>query len=211
MDKFKELIATLEAVISSREPDVEALPEGVAEPGRYSDHLKDLHGRAASELSTVAVAWALLHEIRHIRHQREGTSADPYGTDPKPKHDEEMSCDEFATTFLLDQIDAYAQYQGESSDLVRQKRQLGIYFGLFAITLLAKDKWEASDTHPAVQTRIDAIRVLIKPDKSVICRCRSSCCLQRVADTLAQSTESLLTTRGQADFHGPKRARRRSS
>lgn len=168
MDRFKELISSFETVISSREPDLELLPDGVAEPGQYADQSQAPQSRAASELATIAVAWALLHEIRHIRHQREGTGADPYDTDPKPKHDEELSCDEFATRFLLDQIDAYAQHKGESSVLVRQKRQLGIYFGLFAVTLLAKEKWEASDTHPAVQNRIDAIRSLIEPDKSVI-------------------------------------------
>jgi len=44
---------------------------------------------------------------------------------------------------------------------VRRKRQLGIYFALFAMTLTARDRWEASRSHPAVQTRIDAARALM--------------------------------------------------
>jgi hypothetical protein len=113
-------------------------------------------GRAASELATIAVAWALLHELRHIRHQREGSGADPHSEDKAAKHAEELSCDAFATTSLLEQIDLCARATVQSADLVRQKRQLGIYFGLFSVTLLAKDKWGKSKTHPAVQARIDA-------------------------------------------------------
>jgi hypothetical protein len=163
LGRFKELIAAFESTISSNDPELEALPSGVAEPGEYPDKQRDPQGRVAGELATIAVAWALLHELRHIRHQREGTGADPLGTDTKSKHEEELSCDAFATTFLLERIDAYSGSTGESAELVRQKRQLGIYFGLFAVALLAKERWGDSDTHPAVQTRLDAVRTLMDP------------------------------------------------
>ena len=101
-----------------------------------------------------------------IQCQREGTGADPRGEDTAAKHQEELSCDEFATTFLLEHVDAYAQRAAEPAALVRQKRQLGIYFGLFALTMLAKDNWGASESHPSVQTRINAVRELIAPQKS---------------------------------------------
>lgn len=161
--RFKELITAFESMISSDDPELEPLPAGVAEPGQYPDKHRDPQARAASELATIAVAWALLHELRHIRHQREGTGADPQDSDTKARHDEEFSCDEFSTTFLLEQIDAYCSGTGESAELVRRKRQLGIYFGLFAVALLAKDKWGASKSHPAVQSRISAVVALMKP------------------------------------------------
>ncbi|WP_369721320.1 phage exclusion protein Lit family protein [Bradyrhizobium sp. LLZ17] len=166
LTRFRELVSAYESCLASTEADLEALPVGVAEPGQYPDANIDPQGRAASELATIAVAWALLHELRHIRHQREGTGADPHSEDKSAKHAEELSCDAFATTFLLEQIDLYAT--GQSADLVRQKRQLGIYFGLFAVTLLAKDKWGESKTHPAVQVRIDAVRTLMADQKSDI-------------------------------------------
>jgi len=147
---------------------LEVLPIGVAEPGQYPDANTDPQGRAASELATIAVAWALLHELRHIRHQQDGTGADPYSDDKAAKHAEEMSCDAFATTFLLEQIDLYAQSTNQSADLIRRKRQLGIYFGLFAVTMLAKDKCGESKSHPAVQARIDAVRKLMADQKSDI-------------------------------------------
>ena len=154
LGRFKELIAAFESTISSDDPELDALPSGVAEPGQYPDKQRDPQGRGTGELATIAVAWALLHELRHIRHQREGAGADPLGTDTKSKHEEELSCDAFATTFLLERIDAYSGSTGESAELVRQKRQLGNYFGLFAVALLAKERWGYSDTYPAVQTRI---------------------------------------------------------
>ncbi|MDB5411529.1 MAG: hypothetical protein JWL84_6441 [Rhodospirillales bacterium] len=42
-----------------------------------------------------------------------------------------------------------------------RKRELGIYFALFAMTLTARGRWGASRSHPAVQTRIDAVRALM--------------------------------------------------
>jgi hypothetical protein len=36
-----------------------------------------------------------------------------------------------------------------SADLVRQKREIGIYFALFAMTLVSRDKWGQSASHPA--------------------------------------------------------------
>ncbi len=166
--RFRGLVSAYESCLASTEADLEALPAGIAEPGQYPDASIDPQGRASSELATIAMAWALLHELRHIRHQREGTGADPYNDDEKAKHDEELSCDAFATTFLLEQIDMYALSTNQSPDLVRQKRQLGIYFGLFAVTLLAKDKWGDSKTHPAVQGRINAVKGLMADHKSDI-------------------------------------------
>lgn len=164
--RFKELVSTFESSIASEEPRLEALPPGVAEPGHYPDRRLVPQARAAAELATIAVAWALLHEVRHIRHQREGTGADLLGDETVAKHREELSCDEFATTFLLEGIPAYAERTGEPIDLVRQKRQLGIYFGLFALAMLTKDNWGASKTHPSVQTRINCVRTLMTAHKS---------------------------------------------
>jgi len=168
LESFRELIAAFEMVISSDSPELEPLPPGVSEPGSYVDKDQDMQGRAAGELTTIAVGWALLHEVRHLRHQREGTSADPYEADPINGRAEELSCDAFATRFLLERVEAYAQCTHEDLELVRRKRQLGIYFALFAMTLIAKDKWDDSNTHPALQTRILAVHEAMKPGVSMI-------------------------------------------
>jgi hypothetical protein len=168
LTRFKAMLDAFDGVISSDKADEEPLPAGVAEPGLFPDRTADPQGRAAAELATIAVGWALLHEVRHIRHQREGTSADPYDADPTKRRNEEMSCDSYATQFLLERIEDYAGAEKVSATKVAQKRQLGIYFALFVLTLLAKDKWDASNTHPAVQVRIEAVQAAMNPHRSEI-------------------------------------------
>lgn len=162
--RFQELIAAFEATIENQQADEQPLPHGVPEPGSLPDKGKDPQRRAAAELAIIALGWAFLHEIRHVRHQREGTSAGASGT-PECKWQEEYSCDEFATKFILEKIPSYADESGDNKSLVRRKRELAIYFALFALTLLAKDKWGESDSHPAVQSRINAVCEIMGHDR----------------------------------------------
>jgi hypothetical protein len=161
LTRFKALVSAFEIALASDDLALEPLPPGVPAPGHYPEKETDPQGRATAELATIAAAWALLHEVRHIRHQREGTGADPQSGDTGAMHAEEFSCDEFATRFLWDQIDDYCRRTGEPAALVRQKRQLGIYLALFALVMLAKDNWRATTSHPGVQTRINAVRQLM--------------------------------------------------
>jgi hypothetical protein len=166
LSRLSSLLDAFEKMVTSDQSDTEPLPEGVPEPGAFADASTDGQARAAAELATMAIGWALLHEVRHIKHQQEGTGADPDGKAPEPFHKEEFACDEFATKFLLEKIEDYATSQAVEPEKVRRKRQLAIYIALFAITLLAKDHWSASLSHPAVQDRINAITTLIGADRS---------------------------------------------
>jgi len=159
--RFRELIAEFNLILSRKEPTEAPLPLGIAEPGNYPDRETDPEGRAAAELATIAVGWALLHEVRHLKHQQSGTCADPNDDDPKERHAEELSCDAFATNFLINRADECARDQKVAVEQVIRKRQIGIYFGLFALTLLAQGKWDASSSHPALQTRFDQVRTLL--------------------------------------------------
>ena len=93
--------------------------------------------RAAAELAHFATGWALLHEVRHIIHQREGTSAGAHGN-RQAKHTEELSYDRFATQFLLDRIPDFAVETGQNAILVKQKQEIGDYFALFAMSVFAR-------------------------------------------------------------------------
>lgn len=158
LNRLSELIDAFERVLGSDTPDLEALPKGVSEPGCYEDNPEI---RAPGELATLAVGWALLHEVQHLKYQQDGNAADPYEENPTQRRNEELSCDAFATRFLLDHLDAYAQQEKVSPNSVRRKRELGIYFALFTMTLMARDNWDASLSHPSIQTRIDAVRALM--------------------------------------------------
>lgn len=153
--RFDSMVATFFLMLSEADPSTVPLPTGVPEPGLFPDAEKDAHGRVAAELATFATGWALLHEVCHIKHQQDnaGVASD---AQPIEKHDEELSCDEFATTFIIEKADDYALQEEVDAEKVRQKRELGVYFAMFAMTLIGAEHWDPSDSHPAMQARIDA-------------------------------------------------------
>lgn len=70
IDKFKEFVASFEATIENQNADDDPLPHGIPEPGFLPDKTHDPEDRPAAELAIIALGWAFLHEIRHIKHQR---------------------------------------------------------------------------------------------------------------------------------------------
>jgi hypothetical protein len=160
------MVETLERILVDDDPGSVPLPNGVPEPGILPDVATDTPGRAAAELAIFAVGWAFLHEIGHLRHQQDGTAV-PSDAEPAKRRAEETSCDEFATKFILSGVDSYAKSKGVASNLVRQKREIGIYFALFALTLIARGNWGESNSHPSVQERISAASEIMGQDNDI--------------------------------------------
>jgi hypothetical protein len=155
LTRLDELISAFRRMMASSEPDKEALPAGVPEPGIYLQGGGNQQARAAGELATIALGWAVLHELRHIQHEQDGTGS-PVFFGPEA-HAEEMSCDRFATEFLLDRVSDHAAAESVAVRCVRQKREIGIGFALFTMVLLTEGHWEESDSHPPLQDRLDRV------------------------------------------------------
>lgn len=153
--RFKELLDCFEATRVANDVDAVAWPTGIPMPGELVEHKTGDPGRVGGELAIFAVSWALLHELRHLIHQQKGTSAPM--DDKERSREEELSCDDFATTFLLERCAEYASSQAANPSIVCAKRQTGVYCALFAVTLLTRGNWDRVDTHPALQTRIDNV------------------------------------------------------
>lgn len=181
LEKIKTLILAFDNTIRNDQSDEEPLPPGIPEPGVLPDRDTDPQGRATAELAIIALSWALLHEVHHIQHQQQNTSATDADS-PACWRREELSCDAFATKFLLEQMQSYSIQTGYDSVLVRRKREMAIYFALFALTLLAKNNWEESDTHPSVQDRINAVCALMGNDRD------------ELAEAIAHTAFSVLRT-----------------
>ena len=154
--RFDAILRSFGAVLAADDPEAVPLPEGVPAPGDYPSTEVSAEGRAAAELATIATGWALLHEVRHIQHQQEGTGAGE-GAARQIWHREELSCDKFATRFVLDKVDDHARQTSEPAERVRRKREIGVYFALFAMTLVGGGHWDETDSHPAMDTRIRAV------------------------------------------------------
>jgi len=155
LSHFHSLLRCVQSILDATVPEQVPLPTGVPVPGELVDGTKHPQMRAAGELAMFAGGWALLHEVRHCQHQQEGTSTS-WETDSAKKHGEEISCDAFATEFILSQLWRYADQHAADRSKVEQKRQLGVNFALFALTVISRDRWDATETHPSMQHRIDA-------------------------------------------------------
>ena len=154
-ERFNKMLEAFFDMLKAKDPAAVNLPEGVPEPGIYPDAVEHPFNRAAAELATFATGWALLHEIRHLQHQQEETGAKT-DAPAEDKHREELSRDEYATAFVFEQVGEYARTHSANADQLCRKRQLGIYFAMFAMTLIGAGHWDQSDSHPAMQARIDA-------------------------------------------------------
>lgn len=160
--RFNEMVDSFLAMLAADDPAAVPMPAGIPEPGVYPDAALAPAARAAADLATMATGWALLHELRHIQLQQEGRSAGPYASSAEC-HDEEMACDAYATSFLLERADDFAAVHEAAPEQVRQKRLLGIYFAFVAMALISAEAWSESATHPALQARIDSVADQLEP------------------------------------------------
>jgi hypothetical protein len=163
LDRLKELIYIALRVRDASDPESVPLA-GLPDPGCLPDKEAEPEHRAAAELAIFAAGWAMLHEVKHLKHQQEDTSAGPDAT-PDLARKEELSCDDFATDFLMRDVERYANESGYDLLQVRQKRSLGIYFAMFGLVVLSHSKWEETESHPSVQCRLNAVRRSLAGDQ----------------------------------------------
>lgn len=155
LEQFKAIVECFDQVMTATDVESVPWPDPIPPPGTLVDHVEGRAERVAGELAIFSTAFAVLHELRHIVHQNEGTSA-PYDDWPRCR-EEEHSCDEFAAAYLLERIGDYASQSGEDAHKVRAKRQAGVYAALFALSLLSKRNPGRSNHHPAVQERLNRV------------------------------------------------------
>lgn len=105
---------------------------------------------AAFDLTMVATAYMLLHEVRHVRFNVDG------GRPLEPE--EEFACDAFAREFLLQGVNDYVATSGELVDAVVAKRQAGIALGGYAVyELTPKGGRGGTENYPPIADRLDAL------------------------------------------------------
>ena len=159
LTRLKELLMLALTIRDADDPESVPL-QGLPEPGIFPEKELNSELRAAAEWAVFVSGWAMLHEVRHLKHQQEGTSSQPDAL-PAENHAEELSCDQFATEYLMDKVGEFATASGQSEDAIRNKRAVGIYFAMFALAVLSHAKWDATESHPSIQARLDATRALI--------------------------------------------------
>jgi hypothetical protein len=146
VDRLGEALRDLRTAEVGHNPwpnDVPRLSEDLSE-------LRDVEDRAIYQLSCFAVAFLILHETCHALKRVRG--------EPEGGIEEEMDCDRYAVSLLLDQIDKYASQEHEDKNKVRTKRAIGVFIG-FAIVLESTERglWTPSDSHPRLHDRIGIV------------------------------------------------------
>jgi hypothetical protein len=155
-DRLQDLLGLALKIRGASDPEAVSLG-GLPEPGSLPS---DPQLRAPAELAMFAAGWAMLHEVRHLKHQQDLTSTAD-GDAPELARAEELSCDQFAAEFLTESAAQYASAHGEDHAKVRTKRALGVYFGIFALIVLGHPNWKETKTHPSVSDRLRAMQSIL--------------------------------------------------
>jgi Peptidase U49 len=152
-DAFEEFLDAAQNAVKAGSAD------SINWPGNLCDVAADpltlnREQRAIRDLTLMAIAYAFLHEIRHVmfRHPEENKIDDAA---------EELACDTFARDFLLGHASDYVARSGEPINMVMAKRASAISLGAFAVyELTAPEHRRGSSTYPPFADRFDALIAL---------------------------------------------------
>jgi hypothetical protein len=110
-----------------------------------------IEDQAAFDLMTIALAYMLLHEARHVCFYVEKDR-------PFSAADEELACDAFARDFILAGASQYAVDTSQPIDDIVAKRSAGVTLGAFAIyDLTPVGNRGGSSSYPPIADRLASI------------------------------------------------------
>lgn len=103
---------------------------------------------AIFDLVCMSTAYIFLHEVQHIKFIK-------HANPPQDPLEEELECDRFGRSMLLDNIVEYCQNSGYPLQKVQSKRAMAIALASFLILELTPKKlWGGSRSHPPISLRI---------------------------------------------------------
>lgn len=123
-------------------------PASIPEPA-HRRPIDDDEQTAVFDLVGKAMVYVFLHEIKHIQFSVDG------GDKPEDQVEEEMRCDEYARSFLFDEVAHYSQTSGDDLHKVISKRAMAVALASFLIFELTPPAARyGSESHPPVIDRI---------------------------------------------------------
>lgn len=115
---YKQRIASAQSLIAAkRTPDV-SWPADIPEPTADRQGLGDIQHKTVFDLVALALAFALLHEFRHVMYCADDSA-------PSTLPEEEIGCDNWAREFMTSGLAVYAKAHGHNYAQVQQKRAMG--------------------------------------------------------------------------------------
>jgi hypothetical protein len=148
-NKYKELIEAVYELANMSDPTTFSWPNTVPNP--KDRRPTDIEGGAVFDLICMAGAYVFLHEIRHIMFCEDKNAPD----DPRK---EELECDLFARSMMLDKLDIYSKQSGCDSTILKSKRAMGISLALFFMLVVTPPEyWSGTESHPSIAIRIESM------------------------------------------------------
>jgi hypothetical protein len=123
-------------------------PASIPEPA-HRRPTDDDEQTAVFDLVGKAMVYVFLHEIKHIQFSSDS------GEKPEDQVEEEMKCDEYARSFLFDEVAKYSEMSGDDLHKVISKRAMAVALASFLIFELTPAAARyGSESHPPVIDRI---------------------------------------------------------
>lgn len=116
--EYKQRVASAQSLIAAKQTADISWPTDVPEPTADRESLGDVQHVAAFDLVALALAFALLHEFRHVMFCADNSA-------PATLPAEEIACDAWARDFMTSGLAAYAKAHGRNYAQVQQKRAMG--------------------------------------------------------------------------------------
>lgn len=148
---YKQRIASARSLITSEQTIEISWPTDIPKPTSDRESLADIQHKAAFDLVALALAFALLHEFRHVMFFADKNA-------PSNLPEEEIACDTYARDFMTSGLAAYAKGHGHDFAQVHQKRAMGI--ALAAVIIHAMTPSHAhwgNHQYPPISERLSAM------------------------------------------------------
>ncbi len=116
---YRERLAAAQALIKAGDTESVAWPTDIPRPNCDRSALNDPQYKVAFDLTTLAVAYTLFHEFRHVM-------LDADDERHNDLREEELSCDVWAREFMTARLEAYGDQHSHSYQKVLRKRSMGL-------------------------------------------------------------------------------------
>lgn len=147
--KYQNLIRSVYELAEIEEIALFSWPSIVPKPENRKP--SDLDGASTFDLICMSGAYIFLHEIKHIAFSLDNNR-------PSSPQDEEIECDFFAQSMMLDKLSVYAEMSGYDLVRLNSKRAMSISLALFyMLVIIPIDCWAGTSTHPSIVERIESI------------------------------------------------------
>jgi|HubBroStandDraft_6_1064221.scaffolds.fasta_scaffold391593_2 hypothetical protein len=148
---FKMLLLAARALEGAESAAALEWPAGIPEPQADKSKISDVQDQAAFDLYVGAATYAFLHELRHVWHYRQPSR-------PSDWTEEEIDCDVFARSFIMDKIAVFAEKTGYPFDKLVNKRAMGIALGAWIVYEITPPLGRGGTrTHPPIADRLEAL------------------------------------------------------